>query len=140
MVEVDEQGPMDEPRPRVQLSQRGLGDGDGDVGAGSQGGEEGGGLAGVDGVAQGVEFFECDLPFSGEDVAGEFAPVGGGVEIGVSGENAEVVEIVSGAAVVPVRVLELAKVVKSGYLFKGELECEKDEGEEREKMMRRRWQ
>ena len=69
------------------------------------------GRASVDGFAKGVELFEGDVPLSGEDVARELSPVGGDGEIGVGGENAEVVEVVCGTAVVAVRILELPEVV-----------------------------
>ena len=60
------------------------------------------GRASVDGFAKGVELFEGDVPLSGEYVARELSPVGGDGEIGVGGEDAEVVEVVGGTAVVSV--------------------------------------
>ncbi len=81
---------------------------------------DGGGTS-VDGFAEGVELFESDVPLTGEDVARELAPVGRYGEIGVGGEDAEVVEVVGSTAVVSVRVLEFAKVVERGDLFEGDL-------------------
>lgn len=48
-------------------------------------------------------------------------------EVCVGGQYPEVVEVVCGAAIVPVRVLELTKIVEGGDLAEGELwkgECE----------------
>lgn len=45
----------------------------------------------------------------------------GEVEVSVGAENAEVVEVVSGTAVVSICILELAEVVEGSDLFKGDL-------------------
>ena len=45
----------------------------------------------------------------------------GGVEILVGREDAEVIEVVRGAGIVPVRVLELAEVVERVDLLEGYL-------------------
>lgn len=47
--------------------------------------------------------------------------MGGDGEVGVGGEDAEVVEVVRRAAVVSVRVLEFAKVVERGDLVERDL-------------------
>ena len=47
--------------------------------------------------------------------------MGGDGKIGVGGQNAEVVEVVSGTTVVSVRVLEFAEVVEGGDLLKSDL-------------------
>ena len=52
--------------------------------------------------------------------------MGGHGEVGVGGENAEVVEVVGGATVVSIAVLELAKVVESIDLLKGDLDEAED--------------
>ena len=66
-----------------------------------RGGELGhGGSTSIDGLAKRVEFLQCGVPLAGEDIAGQLAPMGGDGEIGVGGEDAEVVEVVSGAAVI----------------------------------------
>ena len=70
----------------------------------------------VDRVPQRVELLKRDVPLAGEDVGGELAPVRGGEKICVGGEDAEVVEVVSGTGVVAVCVLELAKGVEGGDL------------------------
>ena len=85
------------------------------------------GRARVDRVPQGVELLEGHVPLSGEDVAGELAPVRGHGHLGVGGEDAEVVEVVGSAAIVSVRVLELAEVVECGDLFERDL-CEVGKG------------
>jgi len=54
--------------------------------------------------------------------SGEFAPVCRGGEIGIGGEDAEVVEIVGCTTVVAVRISEVAKVIQRGDLLEGELE------------------
>ena len=46
----------------------------------------------------------------------------GCVQVHVGGEHAKVVEVVRGTRIVPIRVLELAKVVQRGYLLEGELQ------------------
>ena len=81
-----------------------------------------GGDARIDSFAKGVELFECNIPLTGQDVTCELTPMGGDGEIGVGGEDAEVVEVVGGAAVVSVRVLKLAKVVERGDLVERDLE------------------
>ena len=107
---------MEEPGTGVELAEGWVG-----VGRGG-GGELGhGGCTGVDGFAERVELFECDVPLASENVAGELAPVGGDGKIGVGGEDAEVVEVVGGAAVVSVRVLEFSKVVECGDLLERNL-------------------
>ena len=90
---------------------------------GSRGGGElgHGGCTSIDGLAKRVEFLERGVPLAGEDIAGQLAPMGGDGEIGVGGEDAEVVEVVGSAAVISVRVLELAKVVEGGDLFESNL-------------------
>ena len=87
-----------------------------------RGGELGhGGSTSIDGLAKRVEFLQCGVPLAGEDIAGQLAPMGGDGEIGVSGEDAEVVEVIGGTAVVSVRVLELAKVVEGCDLLERNL-------------------
>ena len=73
------------------------------------------------GFAKRVELLEGDVPLAGEDVAGELAPVCRDGEIRVGGEDAEVVEIVGSPAIVPVRVLEFAKVVERSNLLERDL-------------------
>ena len=119
VVEVDEERPVDEPCAGVQGCKGLCGRRHG--GGGGGGGERGGGSACVDGVAEGIELFKGDLPLAGENVRSKFAPVGGGVEICVGGEDAEMVEVICGARVVAVGILELAKVVERSYLLEGEL-------------------
>ena len=68
-----------------------------------------------------VELFERDVPLPREDVGGELSPVRGDVQVRVGGEDAEVIEVVRGARIVPASVLELSKVIQGGYLFEGEL-------------------
>ena len=71
-----------------------------------------GGCASIDGFAKGLEFLKSNVPLASEDIACELAAVGGDGKIGVGGEDAEVVEVVSGTTVVSVRVLEFAEVVE----------------------------
>ena len=80
-----------------------------------------GGGTRIDSLAEGVELLECNIPLTGEDVTGKLAPVGGDGEIGVGGEDAEVVEIIGSAAVIAVRVLEFSKVVESGDMLERDL-------------------
>ena len=80
-----------------------------------------GGDARIDSFAKGVELFECNIPLTGQDVTCELTPVGGDGEIGVGGEDAEVVEIIGSAAVIAVRVLEFSKVVESGDMLERDL-------------------
>jgi hypothetical protein len=118
VVEVYKEGPVHEPRARVQRSEglcvR--------VRMRSGAGERRGASTRVERLAKRVELLECDVPFPREDIRGEFAPVRGGVQVHVGGENAEVVEVVRCARIVPICVLELAKVVQCGYLLEGELQ------------------
>ena len=65
-----------------------------------------------------------------EDVGGELPPESGSVELAVRRENAEVVEIVGGRAVVARVVLELAKVVQRGDLRGGKLGTTEDQNEQ----------
>ena len=111
MVEIDEKGPVDVPCTRVELGESG----------GFCGCKEGRRGARVDDVPEGVEFLECYVPFTCENVRGEFTPVGGGIEVIIRGEDAKVVEIVCGTAVVAISILELTKVVQCGDLFQCQL-------------------
>ena len=82
MVEIDKERPVDEPRAGVKLGEGRFWE---VVGVGGCRGEEGGGRPGVDGFSKSVEFLEGDFPSAGEDVRGEFAPVGRVVEVVVGG-------------------------------------------------------
>jgi len=86
VVEVDEEGPVHEPRPGMQLYEGGLRG----VGVGG-GGKDGTGGSRIDGFAKGVELFEGNVPSASEDVGSEFAPVSRGVEVVISGKDTEVV-------------------------------------------------
>ena len=123
VVEVDEEGPVHEPGTRVERREglrvrrccrRGRGRCSGRR-------ERGCACTRVERLAQRVELLERHVPLAREDVRGKLAPVRGRVQIGVGGQHAEVVEVVGSARVVPVRVLELSKVVQCGDLFEGEL-------------------
>lgn len=73
MVEVDEEGPVYEPCPGVELHESRLG---GVGGGGCRGRcEEAAGGARVDGFTEGVKLFQGDVPPASKDVGGEFAPV-----------------------------------------------------------------
>ena len=82
----------------MELSECGVGDarrgGGGELGYG--------GRTGVDGFAECVELFKGNIPLSSENVRRELSPMGGHSEVGVSGEDTEVIEVVGGAAVVSV--------------------------------------
>jgi hypothetical protein len=71
----------------MQLYEGGLGS----VGGSGRWCEKTAGGARVNGFAEGVELFKGDIPSAGEDVGGELAPVGGGVQVVVGGEDTEVV-------------------------------------------------
>ena len=121
MVEVDEEGPVEEPCAGVKLAEGGVG-----VGGGCSELRHGRCTC-VDGLPKRVELLEGDIPLASEDVARELTPVGGDGEIGVGREDAEVVEVICSARVVSVRVLELAEVVECGDLFERDL-CEVGKG------------
>ena len=115
MVEVDEEGPVEEPCTRVELRESRVRMRGGWGELGNRGSTR------VVGFVERVELFEGNGPLAGEDVARELTPVGGDGEIGVGREDAEVVEVICGARVVSVRVLELAEVVECGDLFERDL-------------------
>ena len=91
--------------------------------------KKGCGAAAVDGVSEGIELFKSDVPATGKDIGGEFTPVCRGVEIIVRGKHSEMVQPVSSAAVVPVRVLELAKIIEGSDLLERELEHYSENGQ-----------
>jgi hypothetical protein len=111
MVEIHKERPVDMPCTRMQLGESGW----------FCGCEERGRRARVDYVPESVELFEGNVPFTREDIRGEFTPVCGSVKIVVCGKDAEVVEVVCGTAVISVCILELTKVVQSGNLFQCQL-------------------
>jgi hypothetical protein len=77
-------------------------------------------------IAEGIELLERRVPFYSEDVGWELPPVGGGGEVCVGREDAEVIKVVGGAAVVAVGVLELTEIVEGGYLIESELTDEEN--------------
>lgn len=70
----------------------------------------------INGIAESVEFFKCDVPFPRKNVGSELSPVAGDEEVGVGGKNGEMVEVIGCARVVAVCVLELSKSVMGGNL------------------------
>ena len=50
--------------------------------------------------------------------------MGGEVQVGVGGEDPEMVEVVGGTGIVAVGILELAEVVEGRYLFEGNLDSQ----------------
>lgn len=66
----------------------------------------------VDGFAEVSNLHQSSVPFTVEDVGGEFTPLGREVELVRGRENEEVVEEVPGRAIVTEGVLVLTKVVK----------------------------
>jgi hypothetical protein len=123
VVEIHEEAPVQQPRARVELEDRARRGGGRDSGR-TRGGRDERGRARVDRIAERVYLLECGRELAAENVRGELAPVGGGKEVGVGGEDAEVVEVVGGSGIVAACELELAKVVQSVDLF----ECELVEG------------
>lgn len=66
----------------------------------------------IDGLAEVSDLHQSSVPFTIEDVGGEFTPLSRDVKLVRRRKNEEVVEKVSGRTVVTKRVLVLTKVVK----------------------------
>ena len=116
VVEVHEERPVKEPCAGVELRERGVG------GGGGSSELRHGRCARVNGFPKRVELFKRNVPFSSKDIASEFTPVCGDCKFRVGREDTEVVEVVGSAAIVSVRVLELAEVVECGDLLKRDLQ------------------
>ena len=116
VIEVDKERPVKEPCAGVELRERGVG------GGGGSSELRHGRCARVNGFPERVALFKRNVPFSSKDIASEFTPVCGDCKFRVGREDTEVVEVVGGAAVVSVRVLEFSKVVECGDLLKRDLQ------------------
>jgi len=121
VVEVDEERPVKQPTPSLKLSEiSSLSSSGGarrrwssSLGHGSSVDGESGSGTRVDEVLDLVDALEGLVPGSGEDVGGELSPVSGKVEVGIGGEDEEMVEVLGCTGVVSVGVLELSVVVES---------------------------
>lgn len=112
VVEVDEKRPVEEPASGLELSEVATLAGSACTCAVWQ--SEGKGRAGsrVDQVPDLLNLLEGGVPRSVEDVGGKLSPVGGKVEVGVGGEDEEVVKVLRGSLVVSVGELVLSEVVE----------------------------
>ena len=81
MIEVHEQTPVYDPCSGVKLSESWVQDGA--LCLGSSASEETGCRSSIDGVAEGIQLIERNVPSAREDIGGELTPVCGGVKFSV---------------------------------------------------------
>lgn len=135
VVEENEERPVEEPAPGLELSKvptlagRGGGRGGRGTALGLRPGVDASkGRTGprVDEVLEFVDLLERVVPGSAEDVGRKLAPVGREVEVEVRREDEEVVEVLRRAAVVSVGELELAVMVEGENRVRVELQEDKE--------------
>ncbi len=114
MSEIDKKRPVNKPRPRVQLGKGWFGCGGI---CGGRGGQQRCRRPRIDEFPEAVKLLKSNVPSCNEDIRGEFTPMSRRVQVIVGRQNAEMVQVVSGTAVVSIRILEFSKVVQCSYLL-----------------------
>ena len=81
VIEVHKQTPVHDPCSGMKLSKSWVQDGTLSLGSGAS--EETGSRSSIDGVAEGIQLIEGNVPSARKDIGGELTPVCGGVKLGV---------------------------------------------------------